>query len=73
VLFEKGELTSNPTWITAGLVPHLIGERSRVKFHCTGSELYKQLETEAGQATVWHGCGVIRLGVTTSRLLFRMA
>ncbi|GIT49286.1 MAG: hypothetical protein Ct9H300mP14_12140 [Gammaproteobacteria bacterium] len=29
-----------------------------------GSELYKQLEAETGQATGWHGCGAIRLGLT---------
>ncbi len=27
------------------------------KLHPVGSELYKQLESETGQATGWHGCG----------------
>ena len=64
VLVEKGELTSGSTWHAAGLIPHFIGGLSMAKLHHAGSELYKQLEAETGQATGWHGCGAIRLGLT---------
>ena len=64
VLVEKGELTSGSTWHAAGLIPHFIGGLSMAKLHHAGSELYKQLESETGQATGWHGCGAIRLGLT---------
>ena len=63
VLVEKGELTSGSTWHAAGLVPHFIGGLSMAKLHHVGSELYKNLERETGQATGWHGCGAILRGV----------
>jgi dimethylglycine dehydrogenase len=63
VLVEKGELTSGSTWHAAGLVPHFIGGLSMAKVHHTGSELYKNLEAETGQATGWHGCGSVRLAL----------
>ena len=63
VLVEKGELTSGSTWHAAGLVPHFIGGLSMAKLHHEGSELYKNLERETGQATGWHGCGAIRLAL----------
>ena len=63
VLVEKGELTSGSTWHAAGLVPHFIGGLSMAKLHHVGSELYKSLERETGQATGWHGCGAIRLAL----------
>jgi len=63
VLVEKGELTSGSTWHAAGLVPHFIGGLSMAKLHHVGSELYKNLEQETGQATGWHGCGAIRLAL----------
>ena len=63
VLVEKGELTSGSTWHAAGLVPHFIGGLSMAKLHHVGSELYKNLERETGQATGWHGCGAIRLAL----------
>jgi dimethylglycine dehydrogenase len=63
VLVEKGELTSGSTWHAAGLVPHFIGGLSMAKVHHAGSELYKNLESETGQATGWHGCGAIRLAL----------
>ncbi|MFQ5784155.1 MAG: FAD-dependent oxidoreductase [Alphaproteobacteria bacterium] len=61
VLVEKGELTSGSTWHAAGLIPHFIGSLNMAKVHIYGSELYKSLEAETGQATGWHGCGAIRL------------
>ncbi len=61
VLVEKGELTSGSTWHAAGLIPHFIGSLNLAKIHFHGSELYKSLEAETGQATGWHGCGAIRL------------
>ena len=63
VLVEKGELTSGSTWHAAGLVPHFIGGLSMAKLHHAGSELYKNLEAETGQATGWHGCGAVRLAL----------
>jgi dimethylglycine dehydrogenase len=63
VLVEKGELTSGSTWHAAGLVPHFIGGLSMAKVHRVGSELYKNLEAETGQATGWHGCGAVRLAL----------
>ncbi len=63
VLVEKGELTSGSTWHAAGLIPHFIGGLSMAKLHYVGSELYKALEVETGQATGWHGCGAIRLAL----------
>ncbi len=64
VLVEKGELTSGSTWHAAGLVPHFISGLSMAKVHHVGSDLYKTLEAETGQATGWHGCGSIRLALT---------
>ena len=64
VLVEKGELTSGSTWHAAGLVPHFIGSLNLAKIHRHGTELYKRLEEETGQATGWHGCGAIRLAVS---------
>ncbi len=64
VLVEKGELTSGSTWHAAGLVPHFIGSLNLAKIHLHGSELYKSLEAETGQATGWHGCGAIRLATS---------
>ncbi|MHA1601349.1 MAG: NAD(P)/FAD-dependent oxidoreductase, partial [Alphaproteobacteria bacterium] len=64
VLVEKGELTSGSTWHAAGLIPHFIGSLTMAKIHRYGSELYKSLEAETGQATGWHGCGAIRLALT---------
>ncbi|MDX1433138.1 MAG: FAD-dependent oxidoreductase [Gammaproteobacteria bacterium] len=61
VLLEKGELTSGSTWHAAGLIPHFIGSLTMAKIHLYGSELYRRLEEETGQATGWHGCGAIRL------------
>ena len=61
VLVEKGELTSGSTWHAAGLIPHFIGSLNLAKIHFHGSELYKSLEAETGQATGWHGCGAVRL------------
>ena len=63
VLVEKGELTSGSTWHAAGLIPHFIGSLSMAKIHYYGSELYKKLEAETGQATGWHGCGAVRLAI----------
>ncbi len=68
VLVEKGELTSGSTWHAAGLVPHFIGSLSMAKVHLYGSELYKSLEAETGQATGWHGCGAIRLARTADEV-----
>jgi len=61
ILVEKGELTSGSTWHAAGLIPHFIGDLNMAKVHLHGTELYKVLEQETGQATGWHGCGAIRL------------
>lgn len=61
VLLEKGELTSGSTWHAAGLIPHFIGNLNMAKVHLHGTELYKVLEQETGQATGWHGCGSVRL------------
>jgi len=61
VLVEKGELTSGSTWHAAGLIPHFIGNLNMAKVHLHGTDLYKTLEAETGQATGWHGCGSIRL------------
>ncbi len=63
VLVEKGELTSGSTWHAAGLIPHFIGSLNMAKVHFVGSELYKSLEAETGQATGWHGCGAVRLAL----------
>ncbi|MDP6947952.1 MAG: FAD-dependent oxidoreductase [Arenicellales bacterium] len=64
VLVEKGELTSGSTWHAAGLIPHFIGGLSMAKVHQEAPDLYRTLEAETGQATGWHGCGAIRLGLT---------
>ncbi|MEE9267178.1 MAG: FAD-binding oxidoreductase, partial [Gammaproteobacteria bacterium] len=64
ILVEKGELTSGSTWHAAGLIPHFIGDLNMAKVHLHGTELYKVLEQETGQATGWHGCGAIRLATS---------
>jgi len=68
VLVEKGELTSGSTWHAAGLIPHFIGSLSMAKIHYYGSELYKKLEAETGQATGWHGCGAVRLAINQDQV-----
>jgi len=68
VLVEKGELTSGSTWHAAGLIPHFIGDLSMAKVHLHGTELYKRLEQETGQATGWHGCGSIRLATNSDEV-----
>ncbi len=68
VLVEKGELTSGSTWHAAGLIPHCIGGLSMAKLHHVGSDLYKSLEAETGQATGWHGCGAIRLALNDNEV-----
>lgn len=68
VLVEKGELTSGSTWHAAGLIPHFIGSMNMAKIHHYGSELYKILEEETGQATGWHGCGAVRLAVNQDQV-----
>ncbi|HSS66595.1 MAG TPA: FAD-dependent oxidoreductase [Gammaproteobacteria bacterium] len=64
VLVEKGELTSGSTWHAAGLVGHFIGNLNMAKIHLYGSQLYKSLEAETGQATGFHACGSLRLALT---------
>ncbi len=68
VLVEKGELTSGSTWHAAGLIPHFIGNLNMAKVHLHGTELYKVLEQETGQATGWHGCGSIRLASSSDEV-----
>ena len=68
MLVEKGELTSGSTWHAAGLVPHFIGNLNMAKVHLYGTELYKVLEEETGQATGWHGCGAIRLATNNDEV-----
>ena len=68
VLVEKGELTSGSTWHAAGLIPHFIASLNLAKIHYYGSELYKNLEEETGQATGWHGCGAVRLAVNQDQV-----
>jgi dimethylglycine dehydrogenase len=68
VLVEKGELTSGSTWHAAGLIPHFIGNLNMAKVHLHGTELYKVLEEETGQATGWHGCGSIRLASSSDEV-----
>ncbi len=61
VLIEKGELTSGSTWHAAGLIGQFIGDMNMARIHLYGSDLYKNLEAETGQATGWHGTGSVRL------------
>ena len=68
VLVEKGELTSGSTWHAAGLIGQFIGNLNMAKIHLYGSDLYRTLEAETGQATGWHECGSIRLATNSDEV-----
>jgi len=61
VLIEKGELTSGSTWHAAGQCPQMVGSYNLAKVHLHSTNLYKKLEKETGQSTVWHCRGSLRL------------
>ena len=68
VLVEKSELTSGSTWHAAGLIGQFIGNLNMAKIHLYGSDLYRTLEAETGQATGWHECGSIRLATNSDEV-----
>lgn len=68
VLLERKELTSGTTWHAAGLVGQLRSSINMTKLARYTSELYRELETETGQATgvptVWINFHSLNRGAT---------
>ena len=68
VLLERKELTSGTTWHAAGLVGQLRSSINMTKLARYTSELYRELETETGQATGYRQSGSISIASTEERL-----
>lgn len=67
VLLERRQLTSGTTWHAAGLVGQLRTSINMTKLARYTSELYRELETETGQATGYRQCGSISLATNAGR------
>jgi dimethylglycine dehydrogenase len=68
LLLEKNELTAGSTWHAAGLCTQFNASLNVTRLLMYGVELYKQLETETGQAVDFHEVGSIRLATVPERL-----
>jgi 4-methylaminobutanoate oxidase (formaldehyde-forming) len=67
VLLERQQLTSGTTWHAAGLVGQLRTSINMTKLARYTSELYRELETETGQATGYRQCGSVSLATNEER------
>ena len=67
VLVERHKLTSGSTFHAAGLVGQLRSSASITQLLGHSVELYKQLESETGQATGWKMNGGLRLACNLER------
>ena len=67
VLLERQQLTSGTTWHAAGLVGQLRTSINMTKLARYTSELYRELESETGQATGYRQCGSISVAANEER------
>lgn len=67
VLLERQQLTSGTTWHAAGLVGQLRTSINMTKLARYTSELYRELESETGQATGYRQCGSISIATHAER------
>ncbi len=67
VLLERQQLTSGTTWHAAGLVGQLRTSINMTKLARYTSELYRELESETGQATGYRQCGSISVATNDER------
>jgi len=67
VLLERKQLTCGTTWHAAGLVGQLRNSLNMTKLAKYTSELYRELETETGQATGYKQTGSISLATNSER------
>jgi 4-methylaminobutanoate oxidase (formaldehyde-forming) len=67
LLLERKQLTSGTTWHAAGLIGQLRGSINMTRLARYTSDLYRQLETETGQATGYRQCGSISIATNTER------
>ena len=67
VLLERKQLTSGTTWHAAGLVGQLRTSINMTKLARYTSELYRELESETGQATGYRQCGSVSLATNEER------
>jgi glycine/D-amino acid oxidase-like deaminating enzyme len=65
VLLEQDELTGGSTWHAAGLCTQFNSSYNLMRLLRYSVGLYAGLEAETGQAVDWHGCGSVRLAMTT--------
>ena len=68
VLLERNELTSGSTWHAAGLLPLFNMSYSVGQVHKHSVALYKELETETGQAVGFSQVSNIRLATNWDRM-----
>src|SRR6201996_8219439 len=68
VLLERKQLTSGTTWHAAGLIGQLRQSMNMTRLARYTAELYRDLETETGQATGYRQCGSISLATTPARM-----
>ena len=67
VLLERQKLTSGTTWHAAGLVGQLRASMNMTKLARYTSELYRELESETGQATGYRQCGSVSIATNPER------
>ncbi len=67
VLLERKQLTCGTTWHAAGLVGRLQGGHATTAFAQYGSDLFKELEKETGQATGYKMPGSISVASNAER------
>ncbi len=68
VLLERKQLTSGTTWHAAGLVGQLRQTINMTQLARYTGDLYRNLESETGQATGYRQCGSISLATTPARM-----
>lgn len=68
VLLERKQLTSGTTWHAAGLVGQLRQSINMTQLARYTGELYRNLESETGQATGYRQCGSLSLATTPGRM-----
>jgi sarcosine dehydrogenase len=69
LLLEQHQLTDGATWHAAGLVGQLRSSRNTTRMLEQSVEMYRQLESETGQAVDWHETGSLRLSCSPERTM----
>ena len=67
MLLERAQLTSGTTWHAAGLLTSLRDTETQTRLAKYSQDLYRNLESETGQATGLIGCGSIQLAMTADK------